>query len=364
MLPAQDASLITPNLNQGTTIMTNNGWTTQTYRQCLEDCFTHALADSPVMLIGPPGVGKSALAAELADMMGLPLLDVRATYMDPPDLLGLYDTRDGRTYRLPPAWMPLDKPVLLLLDEINAAPMSVQVACYQIILNRQCGDAKFAKGTYVMGAGNRLEDKAAATRMSTALNNRLGHIEMRADGVQWLSDFFWKHPLVDSKPESVVCIGQFLEWQKSSIHVFDPNSKENAFPSPRTWEMVMRICATDRSLETQSRAILQTIGSGVGTMFNTFRHCLADIPSIGVILGNPTTAPIPDNMSARIATCSSLAQDASHSNVDAIFKYVCRMGKEEQFFTANLMPRFCQGIDRTHAYAKWQGMNSEFNLAQ
>lgn len=337
--------------------------TSQTFAQAREDCLTAAQADNPVLLIGAPGIGKSALARELATRLKLPLIDLRITYMEPPDMLGLYDTRDGRTVRCPPDWVPTKEPALVFLDELTAAPMAMQVACYQVLLDRRIGDACLAPGSYIMAAGNRIEDRAAAQRMSTALNNRVSHIEMRADPEQWLSEFFWAHPLVSTCPE-VIAVGQFLEWQRQSLHVFDPNSKEAAFPSPRTWEMVMRILATDRPRDSKDRAIRQTIGQGVGGMFVSFRDMMHDIPSIDQILNDPGRAPIPDNMSARMATCASLAQVAKHNNVDAIFRYLDRMDREAQFFTARLMPRFCDGIVRTHAYAKWQGANHEFVMAQ
>lgn len=334
------------------------------YKQALEDCKTQTLANNPVLITGAPGIGKSALAYALAASMNLPLIELRLTYMEPPDMLGLYDTKDGRTVRCSPSWIPTKEPALVFFDEVTAAPMAMQVAAYEPFLDRKVGGVPFAPGSYVMAAGNRLEDRAAAQRMSTALNNRCAHIEMRADAEQWLTEFFWTHPLVDSHPESVIPVGQFLEWQRPSLHAFDPSSKESAFPSPRTWEMVMRICATDRPQASQDRAIIQTIGQGVGSMFCTFRGMMKEIPSVDSILNDPGHALIPENMSARMATLSTLAQVAKPANVDAIFTYITRMDREAQFFVARMMPRFCEGIDRTHAYAKWQGKNHDFVMMQ
>ena len=43
-----------------------------------------------VLVLGHPGVGKSALANELADHMGLPCLDIRLSQQEPADLAGVY----------------------------------------------------------------------------------------------------------------------------------------------------------------------------------------------------------------------------------------------------------------------------------
>ena len=46
----------------------------------------------PVFLWGPPGVGKSDLAAQLADEMGGALIDVRLNLWEPTDIKGIPTT--------------------------------------------------------------------------------------------------------------------------------------------------------------------------------------------------------------------------------------------------------------------------------
>ncbi|MDP3123021.1 MAG: AAA family ATPase, partial [Thiobacillus sp.] len=43
---------------------------------------------TPVMLWGPPGVGKSQIVAKIALQHSVPLIDIRLSQMEPTDLRG------------------------------------------------------------------------------------------------------------------------------------------------------------------------------------------------------------------------------------------------------------------------------------
>jgi len=61
----------------------------------------HAMSDArhtPVMLWGPPGVGKSQLVAQVAGKHGVPVIDIRLAQMEPTDLRGI-PFRDGKLCR-------------------------------------------------------------------------------------------------------------------------------------------------------------------------------------------------------------------------------------------------------------------------
>ena len=74
---------------------------------------------------------------------------------------------------------------ILLLDEISAAPQSVQAAAYQITLDRTIGEHKLPENCIVIAAGNRVTDKSVAYNMPRALANRLLHIEVKGDADSW-----------------------------------------------------------------------------------------------------------------------------------------------------------------------------------
>ena len=77
-------------------------------------------ARHPVMLRGRHGVGKSQVVYQLANAMGLPVVERRASQMTEGDLVGLpvIDDVNGTTTFNPPDWYKTacTKAVVLFLD--------------------------------------------------------------------------------------------------------------------------------------------------------------------------------------------------------------------------------------------------------
>ena len=84
------------------------------------------LLDQPwaAFIWGAPGIGKSSIVRQIAERRRMPLIDIRASLLDPTDLRGIPMIQDGTAVWCPPSFLPKksDKPGILFLDEINAAP--------------------------------------------------------------------------------------------------------------------------------------------------------------------------------------------------------------------------------------------------
>ena len=143
-----------------------------------------------VMLWGPPGVGKSQgvrqVAAQIQQATGkiVEVTDVRLLLFNPVDLRGIPTANEDKTLAvwLKPKIFQMDDSEdivnILFLDEISAAPQSVQAAAYQITLDRVVGEHKLPENCIVIAAGNRVTDKSVSFKMPKALANRLLHIEV------------------------------------------------------------------------------------------------------------------------------------------------------------------------------------------
>ena len=104
------------------------------------------LAERPIFLWGPPGIGKSELIQQIVDEGALGnayMIDMRLALMEPTDLRG-YPFRNPETNTMewaPPADLPTQEladeydNIVVFLDELNSAPPSVQAAAYQLVLN-------------------------------------------------------------------------------------------------------------------------------------------------------------------------------------------------------------------------------------
>lgn len=205
-----------------------------------------------VMLWGPPGVGKSQGVRQIGSKIEkevkkkVVITDVRLLLFNPIDLRGIPTANEDRTLAiwLKPQIFQMDSSNkvinILFLDEISAAPQSVQAAAYQITLDRTVGEHKLPENCIVIAAGNRTTDKSVAYKMPKALANRLMHIEIEGSFSSWKK---WANEMGINKN----VIG-FLS-DKREYFMKDDSSDDLAFPTPRSWEMVSNIfnCVSDES---------------------------------------------------------------------------------------------------------------------
>src|SRR4051794_35826917 len=148
------------------------------------------LADAEsVLLLSPPGVGKSEAVRQAAAEAGLPLRSLLGTQIAPEDVSGVPKIVGSRSIFCPPrVLLPEDdKPFCLFLDELPASPPDVQKAFYSLLLERRLGEHRLPKGTWVVAAGNRSEDRALVRTMSSALVNRVFVLPVRVDLDEWLA---------------------------------------------------------------------------------------------------------------------------------------------------------------------------------
>ncbi|MBR2056459.1 MAG: AAA family ATPase [Clostridia bacterium] len=133
-----------------------------------------------VMMWGPPGVGKSQAVRQIAKIIeretnkDVSITDVRLLLFNPIDLRGIPTANADKTLAI---WLKpqifqmdenKDKINILFLDEISAAPQSVQAAAYQITLDRVVGEHKLPDNCIVIAAGNRVTDKSVSFKMPKA----------------------------------------------------------------------------------------------------------------------------------------------------------------------------------------------------
>src|SRR5829696_7364592 len=146
------------------------------------------LADTEsVLLLSAPGVGKSEAVRQAAEAANLPLRSLLGTQIAPEDVSGVPKLIGDRAVFCPPRQLlpDDDKPFCLFLDELPAAPPDVQKAFYSLLLERRVGEYRLPKGTWVVAAGNRSEDRALVRTMSSALVNRVFVVLVKVDAPEW-----------------------------------------------------------------------------------------------------------------------------------------------------------------------------------
>ena len=141
-----------------------------------------------ILLLSAPGVGKSDIVKQAAKEKGLEVRSLLGTQIAPEDVSGIPRIINERSVFCPPRILLPEnpKPFCLFLDEFPAAAPDVQKALYALLLERRLGEHELPKGTWVVAAGNRHEDRAFVRQMSSALVNRTFQLQVKADVKEWL----------------------------------------------------------------------------------------------------------------------------------------------------------------------------------
>ncbi|ODV08237.1 MAG: ATPase [Rubrivivax sp. SCN 70-15] len=260
---------------------------------------------TPVMLWGPPGVGKSDLVRQLGQRQGVPVIDLRLSQMEPSDLRGIPFRVDGRVEWAVPAMLPdaarHGARGVLFLDEITSAPPAVSAAAYQLILDRQLGDYRIPAGWAIFAAGNRQGDRGVTYAMPAPLANRFSHFEVDVDLDDWVR-WAWAHG-IDER-----LIG-FLRFKPELIFDFDPArtlAGEMAFPSPRSWEFAHRALAKfgDRPA-LLAGALAGCVGQAAGVECAAYLDTLERLPDLDAICAGRDAA-VPDEIDLQYAVAAAL----------------------------------------------------------
>lgn len=275
-------------------------------RTLLARCFK---VGRPAMIWGPPGIGKSDLIAEIGAETGRPVIDMRLLLLEPTDIKGIpyYDPQTNTMKWAQPSDLPTETflpNAILFLDEINAAPQSVQAAAYQLILNRRVGEYHLPPGVSMVCAGNRDSDKGVTYRMPSPLANRLVHIEM---GVNFDD---WQKWAISSKVHADV-VG-YLSHHKHKLFTFDSKSPDKAFGTPRSWTFVSQLITDELPESLNTSLVAGTVGEGVSVEFAAHRRVAAKMPrSEDVLTGREKNLSVKDlsaMYSLTISLCYTLQE--------------------------------------------------------
>jgi hypothetical protein len=312
----------------------------------------------PGMFWGPPGVGKSELIRLAADLLfgdedskGLSEVpyfrDIRAILLDPVDLRGLPSVHNGVTTWNTPDFLPTDGEGILFLDELTAAPVMVQGALYQLVLDRKIGDYTLPEGWHIIAAGNREGDGAVSNRMPTALRNRFVHVTVEANVEDWLQ---WANTH-DVAPE----VYSFIRQHANLLHDFEKNRNDHAFPTPRSWKFVSDILQDGGvgNREIEHELIEGTVGKGAAVEFSAYLRMYRDLPPIDEIFANPMRIKIPTNAATIYAMAAAVSRFITVANIDQGLKFLDRLAPEFNIMAVSDAVRRDAKLKTTKAVHTW-----------
>jgi hypothetical protein len=242
---------------------------------------THEGHHTPVMLWGPPGVGKSQMIAQIAERHNVQVIDIRLSQMEPTDLRGIPFRTDDKVEWATPALLPdverHGETGILFLDEITSAAPTVSAAAYQLILDRRLGEYQVPDGWAIFAAGNRQGDRGVTYTMPAPLANRFSHFEVDTHLDDWVA---WAY--ANGIDERVIA---FLRFRPELLFDFDPAHNPVAFPSPRSWEFAHRgLQKFGDNPELLLGALQACVGPAAGIELKAFVDNLDNMPDIDAIM--------------------------------------------------------------------------------
>jgi hypothetical protein len=215
----------------------------------LIQCMAH---EQSFLLLSPPGIGKSEMVYQAAAEANLPCRSLLGTQIAPEDVSGIPRIVGERSVFCPPrVLLPENpEPFCLFLDELPACAPDVQKAFYSLLLERRLGEHALPKGTWVVAAGNRMQDRALVRAMSSALVNRVAILHVRVDVEEWL-DWGEKNGV---RPD----VRGFISYMPEAL-IRPVPAEPVPFSTPRAWTLLSRaldMAEGGRILTDQLRRIL------------------------------------------------------------------------------------------------------------
>lgn len=217
----------------------------------------------PILLLGPPGIGKSEsvkqLGMHLAKKLGLEFVEwSQGMEIDPNrhfvyvefrlsgardvDLLGLPNIladphADVFRYRVPEWLAILARPNqygMLFLDELtNPATEDVRAILMQVLGSRRIGFSKIGPKIWIIAAGNKPEHSSLASELASPIINRVRIIEFEAPSVkEWINYMTTVYHLTDRSRPVLAFLTAKPDYLVTEVV---PDSTLTPYPSPRAW---------------------------------------------------------------------------------------------------------------------------------
>lgn len=241
----------------------------------------------PVLLWGPPGVGKTAMVHAVAENRRVET--VIAAVREPSDFLGLPYLEGGSVKYGAPSWAQAlsEEGGILFLDELSAAAPAVQTAALRVVLERVVGDTRLHPETRVVAAANP-PGEGGEWELIPPLANRFVHMTISSPSAQEWAEWALSADL----GEGGALVSGFLLARPEVMFKFPQRANEAgmAWPSPRSWEMAARVISSAaKEEELIYDLVASSVGSAAASEFAQWVHA-ADLPDPEELLADPETA--------------------------------------------------------------------------
>jgi len=304
-----------------------------------------------VLVAGPPGIGKTALAERIARQQGWRLVISQPVTADPIDYKGLPFIVDGRAEFLPFGDLldltTTDVETLWTFDDLIQAPTAVQAALMQLVHPhcRELNQRKLSPKVHILGCTNRRQDRAGGNGFIQPLKERFVPLHLEVDASAW----------IDWSLQQAMCpwVAAYIRWRPQHLLSEQPSPDLTGSVNPRNWEWVARLFEANLSPAALRETIVAVLGPEVGQEFNEFLRIADSLPDLTEIDTCPEGIPVPTDptiLFAAIASLISLADQLAPAN---LVRYVERLPEEYQVLFSTFATAQKSAFTSTPQFANW-----------
>jgi energy-coupling factor transporter ATP-binding protein EcfA2 len=313
------------------------------FAEALRLARTALKANEVTMLIGDPGVGKSALAALLAKLVKIELGTMIGSTLDSTDVGGIIyiNPKSVTVDRLPLQVIreACDRPMILFIDEVACMPFAVQAAILRLVFERVAGDRKLHPETRIFMATNPEEQAPAGVPISAPLVGRVLLAQLVPDPEEVYAHFtnLAAESGDEKLAEEFMAFVDTCQVAPSLLQIKIPDEAVGGnvpWGSPRAWERAIRlraIAGPDALTVTSA-----SVGRTQALAYEAIMDIRQSLPSVDSIIENPMEAKIPDDPKHHIGA-ASLVPAVHMKNPWAAWIYCDRLSPEMRTTCANIL---------------------------
>lgn len=248
----------------------------------------------PMLLIGPPGIGKTAIMKQIADELSCGLVSYAMTHHTRQSAIGLPFITEkeygGKKWSVTEYTMSEivasiyeymketgKDSGILFLDEINCVSETLTPVMLQLLQNKTFGNTPLPKGWVIVAAGNPSEYNKSVKELDMVTMDRVKNMDIEADLSVWLSYALKQriHPAIRT----------YLSIYPDHFYSIKERDGKQYFVTARAWEDLSLLLSSyeEDGIEVSPDWFLQylqdeDIARSFGLYYDLFKHYSKDLP--------------------------------------------------------------------------------------
>ena len=284
---------------------------------------------APIIVVGDPGVGKTAVARETCIELntdfqrstlsiedstkpeGFPWIDKDADHAKHVPFASLYKAHVAT------------KSLVWFLDDVGQAPIAVQ-AGYMPMLepHGQVNGITISPHVSFIAATNNKGHTGSIGLIEPFKSRFTTIVNMKPDLDLWLFDYYYKLDYAVSE------IAAYLRSRPGKLMEYEPTSNLVNSPSPRTWDHAAHILYQKFPASIEMAALAGAIGEATAIELLALRKLITKCATAKEIIADPKHIPIPDDANLLYITISNLVFACDEHAFPSISVYINRLFNE------------------------------------